>query len=68
MQPRRSVALVLMSHREPLLGKTESTASGTRAPVARVLVGPFSQWTEADAKVRELQASGFKPFIAVVRE
>jgi phospholipid transport system substrate-binding protein len=51
-----------------LFNAAESTGAGTREPVARVLVGPFSQWTEADAKVRELQAGGFKPFIAVVRE
>ncbi len=58
----------LRQHSVTLFNAAESTATGTREPVARVLVGPFSQWTDADAKLRELQASGFRPFIAEVRE
>lgn len=58
----------LRQHSVTIFNAAESTAAGTRETVARVLVGPFSQWTEADAKLRELQASGFRPFIAEVRE
>ena len=58
----------LRQHSVTLFNAAESTATGTREPVARVLVGPFSQWTDADAKLRELQASGFRPIIAEVRE
>jgi phospholipid transport system substrate-binding protein len=58
----------LRQHSVTLFNAAEPTPAGTLEPVARVLVGPFSQWTEADAKVRELQAGGFRPFIAVVRE
>lgn len=58
----------LRQHAVTLFNAAEATPSGTREPVARVLVGPFAQWTEADAKLRELQASGFRPFIAEVRE
>jgi phospholipid transport system substrate-binding protein len=58
----------LRQHSVTLFNAAESTPTGTREPVARVLVGPFSQWTEADAKLRELQASGFRPIIAEVRE
>ena len=58
----------LRQHAVTLFNAAEPTASGARQPVARVLVGPFAQWAEADAKVRELQARGFQPFIAEVRE
>jgi phospholipid transport system substrate-binding protein len=58
----------LRQHSVTLFNAAESTAAGMREAVARVLVGPFSRWTDADAKLRELQASGFRPFIAEVRE
>lgn len=58
----------LRQHAVTLFNAAEPTASGAREPVARVLVGPFTQWAEADAKLRELQAGGFRPFIAEVRE
>jgi phospholipid transport system substrate-binding protein len=58
----------LSQHPVTLFNETESTGAGVRQAVARVLVGPFTKWTEADAKVRELQAGGFRPFIAIVRE
>jgi phospholipid transport system substrate-binding protein len=35
---------------------------------ARVRVGPFSRWGEATSKLRELEARGYKPFIAEERD
>ncbi len=58
----------LRQHSVTLFSAAEPAAGGAREPVARVLVGPFARWTEAAAKLRELQASGFTPFIAEVRE
>jgi phospholipid transport system substrate-binding protein len=67
---RAVIALMqrLRQHAVTLFNATETTATGKLEPVARVLVGPFSQWADAAAKVRELQASGLRPFIAEVRE
>jgi cell division septation protein DedD len=67
---RAVIALMqrLRQHAVTLFNATETTAAGRLEPVARVLVGPFSQWADAAAKVRELQASGLRPFIAEVRE
>lgn len=36
--------------------------------LARVRVGPFSRWGEATSKLRELEARGYKPFIAEERD
>lgn len=58
----------LRQHSVTLFNAAESTPTGAREPVARVLVGPFSEWSQADAKLRELQVSGFRPVIAVVRD
>ena len=54
----------LRQHAVTLFNAAEPTPSGGREAVARVLVGPFSQRAEADAKLRELQATGLRPTIA----
>ena len=36
-------------------------------PVSRVRVGPFADRAEAAAKLRELETSGYRPFLAVER-
>jgi phospholipid transport system substrate-binding protein len=37
------------------------------APLSRVRVGPFADQSEAAAKLRELETSGYRPFLAVER-
>jgi cell division protein FtsN len=38
------------------------------ATLARVRVGPFSERAEAASNLRDLQALGYKPFIAEERD
>jgi cell division septation protein DedD len=38
--------------------------SSLDTPLARVRVGPFSDRSEATSKLREMEARGYKPFIA----
>ena len=45
---------------------TESWAADTL--LTRVRVGPFADRSEAAAKVREMEARGYKPFIAAESE
>jgi len=61
-----------------LLAEAEPSASSRPAPIVeswaadilltRVRVGPFPHRWEAAAKAREMEARGYKPFIAVERE
>jgi cell division septation protein DedD len=61
-----------------LLGEPEPGSSGGSAVVmeswaadislTRVRVGPFADRWEAAAKLREIEARGYKPFIAAERE
>ena len=46
----------------------DSVTAPAGTPLTRVRVGPFADQAEAAAKLRELQTSGYRPFLAVERK
>jgi len=46
----------------------DSVTAPAGTPLTRVRVGPFPDQAEAAAKLRELQTSGYRPFLAVERK
>ena len=46
----------------------DSVTAPAGTPLTRVRVGPFADQAEATAKLRELETSGYRPFLAVERK
>src|SRR5437867_10124237 len=46
----------------------DSVTAPAGTPLTRVRVGPFADQAEAAAKLRELETSGYRPFLAVERK
>ena len=46
----------------------DSVTAPAGPPLTRVRVGPFADQAEATAKLRELETSGYRPFLAVERK
>jgi cell division septation protein DedD len=69
MEAARRLIARLRGERLPVQAEPEPVPMGEAGHTfARVRVGPFGTRDEAAARLRELQAKGFRPFIAEVRE
>ena len=59
------LAARLRARKLPVSIDSMTVSSGTA--LSRVRVGPFADQAEATAKLRELETSGYRPFLSVER-